>query len=247
MDIDFWLDRWNNNEIGFHQTTINPYLAYFYGEKGASPELRKKLKVFVPLCGKSKDMLWLSQAGYNVFAVECSDNAVKAFFEENALNYKHAEQGQDDKGLDNKGKHGLYISSDQKSTIEIFQGDFFALQQKDLDDVTDVFDRAALVALPPEMRKQYAEKMAELLKPGVRTLLVILTYDQTQMNGPPFSVSDENVKELYSDYFTIDKLCFKDIIEDEPRMQERGLNSLIETVYKLTRNDTAVAAVNKPL
>lgn len=233
MDIDFWLERWKNNETGFHQTTINPYLTYFYGEKGAPPELREKLKVFVPLCGKSKDMLWLSQAGYKVFAVECSDDAVKAFFEENALNYKHAvsdHQGQD--------LHGLYISSDQTSTIEIFQGDFFALHEKDLEDVTDVFDRAALVALPPEMRKQYVEKMAEILKPGTRTLLVTLTYDQTQMDGPPFSVSEDNVTELYSDYFKIDKLCFKDTINDEPRMQERGLTSLIETVYKLTRNDT---------
>ena len=229
MDIDFWLDRWNNNETGFHQTTINPYLSYFYGEKGASPERREKLKVFVPLCGKSKDMLWLSQAGYKVFAVECSDSAVKAFFEENALNYKHAE----------KDPHALYISSNQKSAIEIFQGDFFTLHKKDLEDVTDVFDRAALVALPPEMRKQYVKKMAEILKPGTRTLLVTLTYDQTQMEGPPFSVPEDNVTELYSDYFKVDKLCFKNTINDEPRMQERGLTSLIETVYKLTRNDTS--------
>ncbi len=229
MDIDFWLDRWNNNETGFHQTTINPYLSYFYGEKGAPPERREKLKVFVPLCGKSKDMLWLSQAGYKVFAVECSDSAVKAFFEENALNYKHAE----------KDQHALYISSDQKSAIEIFQGDFFTLHKKDLEDVTDVFDRAALVALPPEMRKQYVKKMAEILKSGTRTLLVTLTYDQTQMEGPPFSVPEDNVTELYSDYFKVDKLCFKNTINDEPRMQERGLTSLIETVYKLTRNDTS--------
>ena len=234
MDIDFWLERWKNNETGFHQTTINPYLTYFYGEKGAPPELREKLKVFVPLCGKSKDMLWLSQAGYKVFAVECSDSAVKAFFEENALNYKHAVS--DHKG---QNKHALYMSSDQKSAIEIFQGDFFTLHKKDLEDVTDVFDRAALVALPPEMRKQYVKKMAEILKPGTRTLLVTLTYDQTQMDGPPFSVSEDNVTELYSDYFKIDKLCFKDTINDEPRMQERGLTSLIETVYKLTRNDTS--------
>lgn len=241
MDIDFWLERWNNNEIGFHQTTINPYLSYFYGEKGAPSELREKLKVFVPLCGKSKDMLWLSQAGYKVFGVECSDNAVKAFFEDNALNYKSAvsdHQGQDEQ---TPHKHSLYITSDQKSAIEIFQGDFFSLHKNDLDDVTDVFDRAALVALPPEMRKQYVRKMAEILKPATRTLLVTLTYDQTQMDGPPFSVSEDNVTELYSDYFKIDKLCFKDTINDEPRMQERGLSSLVETVYKLTRNDVPVS------
>jgi thiopurine S-methyltransferase len=229
MEIDFWLQRWNNNETGFHQQHVNPYLAYFYGKKGPSAEQREKLKVFVPLCGKSKDMLWLSQNGFKVFAVECSERAVKAFFEDNALNYRYAE----------KDQHALYQASyqtgEQASVIEIFQGDFFALQQKDLDDVTDIFDRASLVALPLEMRKQYAEKMAELQKPGVRTLLVTLTYDQLEMNGPPFSVTEDNVNELYSKSFSIEKLCFKDVINDEPGLKNRGLTSLLETVYKLTR------------
>jgi len=73
MEIDFWLDRWNNNQTGFHQQQVNPYLIYFYGEKGPAVEQREKLKVFVPLCGKSKDMLWLAQNGYKVFGVECSE------------------------------------------------------------------------------------------------------------------------------------------------------------------------------
>lgn len=227
MEIDFWLERWNKNETGFHQAHINPYLAYFYGQKGPSPEQRQKLKVFVPLCGKSRDMLWLSQNGYKVFGVECSERAVKDFFEENALNYKHAE----------KDQHALYMTTDQASVVEIFQGDFFALQDKDLADVTDIFDRASLVALPDEMRRQYAEKMADLQRPGVRTLLVTLAYDQSEMVGPPFSVSEENVNELFSENFSIEKLCFKDIIDDEPRMKNRGLTSLVETVYKLTRTN----------
>jgi thiopurine S-methyltransferase len=227
MEIDFWLERWNNNETGFHQDQVNPYLSYFYGEKGPAPEQRKALRVFVPLCGKSKDMLWLSQNGYKVFGVECSERAVRDFFEENALNYKHAK----------KDQHALYMSTGHASLVEIFQGDFFALQGEDLADVTDIFDRAAFVALPAEMRKQYAEKMADILRPGVRTLLVTLTYDQSEMNGPPFSVSEENVKELFSQNFSIEKLCYKNIIDDEPRMKNRGLTSLVETVYKLTRTN----------
>jgi len=225
MEIDFWLERWNNDETGFHQDQVNPYLAYFYGEKGPSDEQRKALKVFVPLCGKSRDMLWLSQNGYRVFGVECSERAVKDFFEENSLNYKHAK----------KDQHALYMTTDQVSAVEIFQGDFFALQEKDLSDITDIFDRASLIALPAEMRKQYAEKMADIQRTGIRTLLVTLTYDQAEMNGPPFSVSEENIHELFANHFSIEKLCFKDIIDDEPRMKNRGLTSLVETVYKLTR------------
>lgn len=225
MEIDFWLARWNNNETGFHQQTINPYLTYFYGKKGPAVEQREKLKVFVPLCGKSKDMLWLSQNNYRVFGVECSDHAVRNFFEENALNYRHAE----------KDQHALYMSSDQAAAIEVFQGDFFALRQQDLEDITDVFDRASLIALPEQMREQYVNKMAELQNSGIRTLLVTLSYDQSKMNGPPFSVSEENVYDLYADNFSIEKLCIKDIINDEPRFKNRGLTSLIETVYKVVR------------
>lgn len=225
MDIDFWLERWNNNQTGFHQQQINPYLAYFYGEKGPAPAQREKLKVFVPLCGKSKDLLWLSQNGYKVFAVECSDRAVKDFFEENALNYKHAE----------KDQHGLYQSSDLSSIIEIYQGDFFELQKEHLDDITDIFDRASLVALPVEMRKAYVDKIAEIQKPKTRTLLVTLKYDESEMNGPPFSVSDEEVQDLYAENFSIEKLCYKDVINEETGLRNRGLSHLIETVFKLVR------------
>ena len=225
MEIDFWLERWNNDQIGFHQNKVNPYLMYFYGEKGPSLEQREKLNVFVPLCGKSKDMLWLSQNNYKVFGVECSDRAVKGFFEENALNYRYAE----------KDQHALYQSSDLPSIIEVFQGDFFELQPTGLDGVTDIFDRASLVALPVEMRQQYADKMAELQKPGVRTLLVTLTYDPSEMDGPPFSVSEEEVHALYADNFSIQKLLFKNVIEEEVGLKKRGLTSLVETVYKLVR------------
>ena len=204
---------------------MNPYLTYFYGVKGPAVEQRENLKVFVPLCGKSKDMLWLSQNGYNVFGVECSERAVKHFFEDNALNYRHAE----------KDAHALYQSDGLESPIEIFQGDFFELQPDDIADITDIYDRASLIALPTEMREQYAQKMAELQKSGMRTLLVTLTYDQSELNGPPFSVSEEDVLALYSENFSVQKLCFKDIIEEEPKMQQRGLTSLVESVYKMVR------------
>ena len=157
--------------------------------------------------------------------MECSDRAVKDFFEDNALNYKHAK----------KDQQGLYRSSDLSSSIEIFQGDFFDLQKGNLEDVTDIFDRASLVALPEDKRKLYVDKMAELQRPRVRTLLVTLTYDSSEMNGPPFSVTDEEVHDLYSENYSIKKLCFKDVINEETGLRNRGLSSLIETVFKLVR------------
>ncbi|HHJ36074.1 MAG TPA: thiopurine S-methyltransferase [Gammaproteobacteria bacterium] len=225
MDIDFWLERWNSGRTGFHQDHINPYAAYFYGEKGPPLERRKDLKVFVPLCGKSKDLLWLAQNGYQVFGVECSDRAVKSFFEENALSYKHAE----------KGEYGLYQNDEQVALIEILQGDFFGLEPETLDDVTDIFDRASLVALPPGMRQDYVNKIDALQKPGTRTLLVTLNFDPAEMDGPPFSVTDEEVLDLYSENFTIDKLLSKNVIDEETGLKNRGLTALTESVFKLVK------------
>ncbi len=225
MDTQFWNDRWKQNKIGFHQTNVNPYLAYFYGDKGADVSKRQALKVFVPLCGKSLDLLWLAQNGYAVFGVECSAKAVVNFFTENGLNYQSV----------SRDKHAFYQHSEQAASIEIYQGDFFDLQSADLTGITDIFDRAALIALPDSMRGQYVDKMVQLQQSGTRTLLVTLSYNQPEMNGPPFSVDEQEVYALYEKDFSIEKLLQKNILEQEQHFKARGLTALTETVYKLKR------------
>lgn len=227
MQQDFWIQRWENGETGFHQDQLNPYLGYFYGEKGPALDKRQMLKVFVPLCGKSLDMLWLAQNGYEVLGNECSEIAVKAFFEEHQLEYR-AEQGE---------TFTRYIAeqAEGRRRIEILLGDFFDLTKAELEGVTDIYDRASMIALPEDMRRAYADKMYQLQNQGMRSLLITLTYSQKDMNGPPFSVSEEEVAEFYAENFKIDKLLGKDIIDDEPSFQKRGLKSLYETAYKLTR------------
>jgi len=221
MDIAFWLERWSRGEAGFHQQHVNPYLGYYYGELGPTAEKRSELRVFVPLCGKSKDLWWLQQNGYDSVGVECSELAVQQFFAEQQLNFSKRQMNQ----------HVSYKSD----RLEILMGDFFTLQADDIGKITDIFDRASLIALPVELRGEYVNKITDLQKTGTRTLLVTLTYPQNEMDGPPFSVSEEEVIELYSDNFRIEKLAAKDILEDEPRFKRRGLTTLTETAYKLTR------------
>lgn len=228
MEQSFWHDRWEKGETGFHQAAPNPYLAYFYGEKGPPPERRASLKIFVPLCGKSLDMQWLSENGFSVLGVECSPVAVKDFVRNHGVSISETDNG----------RHVKYTINEEvadSASIDIIQGDFFSMNNEDTNDVTDVFDRASLIALPEAMRKDYAKKMGQLLKPGVRMLLVTMTYPQHEMDGPPFSVNEEEVYDLYSGSFNIEKLLMKNILSNEKRFQERGLTSLVETAYKLTR------------
>ena len=221
MDTAFWLERWSMGETGFHQQHVNPYLGYYYGELGPPVEKRSELRVFVPLCGKSMDLWWLQQNGYDSVGVECSELAVQQFFAEQQLEYSKRQMNQ----------HVSYTSD----RLDILLGDFFTLQADDIGNISDIFDRASLIALPIEMRGEYVNKITDLQKTGTRTLLITLTYPQHEMDGPPFSVSEEEVNELYSDNFRIEKLAAKDILEDEPRFKQRGLTKLTETAYKLTR------------
>ena len=221
MDIDFWLERWSRGEIRFHQQQVNPYLGYYYGELGPPPGQRSALRVFVPLCGKSMDLLWLLENGYETVGVECSELAVEKFFNERQLAF-------------NKTRLEEHVSY-KTGKLEILLGDFFTLKAEDISRFTDIYDRASLIALPAEMRRQYVTKITQLQAPGTRTLLIALAYPPSEMEGPPFSVNDEEISQLYADNFRIEKLAAKNVIEDEPRFRERGLTSLTETAYKLTR------------
>lgn len=218
MDIQFWHDRWHNNQIGFHQREINRHLRQFWPDLG----LAAGSTVFVPLCGKSGDMRWLRACGYRVIGVELSPIAVEAFFAENQLTCSVRQAGP------------FRIS--EGDGIQIYCGDFFALQPRHLASAAAVFDRAALIALPPAMRADYAGRMRKLLAPGTPGLLVAFDYPQHEMQGPPFSVGEAEVRALYGSGHAVTRLRRADILAEEPHFRDRGLTRLHEMVYRLRYN-----------
>ncbi len=217
MDPDFWHARWRDNEIGFHQDDINPHLQRYWSQLGATAGAR----VLVPLCGKSRDMLWLAGEGFRVLGVEVSPIAVAAFFADNGLRPTSTEDTR-------------FIRR-QADEITLIEGDFFALARADVAPLDAVYDRASLIALPPEMRQKYAKQMAALLPSGVPVLLITLDYPQSQMDGPPFSVGAAEVERLFGRTFTIETLASIDILPENPRFQSRGLSHLLEQAYRLVR------------
>lgn len=216
MDTDFWLTRWQNNEIGFHKTEPNRYLRRFV-DRLASPEQ----PIFLPLCGKSVDLAWLAQRGARSIGVEVCELACRAFFEESNQTAKVTQEG----------NFRVYHSSE----TTIYCGDFFDLPPSVVTNASGVFDRGALVALPSKMRQHYAQHMSALLARGVRMLLVAIEYKQSEMNGPPFAVMETEVRELYSEHFDIELLLTDDVLADNPHIQQRGVQSFVEKVYLLER------------
>ncbi len=212
MKHEFWHERWEQDQIGFHQQEINGYLTRHWAELG----LPDGAPVFVPLCGKSLDMLWLREQGHPVFGIELSRKALEAFFHENDIEPSV-----------NETERFSEFSSEQ---LTLFAGDYFQLSREDLGQIHAVFDRASLIALPPAMRADYVNKMGELLTPGAHILLITMQYEEGTLEGPPFSVAEEEVTALYSEQFTIENQGSWDATGP------RGI-PVQETVFLMTRRD----------
>ncbi|ALG66788.1 thiopurine S-methyltransferase [Beggiatoa leptomitoformis] len=217
MNAEFWHKRWERNQIGFHQTEINTHLQTYW----QALNLPKGASVFVPLCGKSLDMLWLLEQGYRVLGIELSKVAVRDFFTENNLTptvttYKTFNRWAMDE-------------------IEILCGDFFHLTPTELQTCTAIYDRASLVALPPEMRNDYAQQLATLFPTNTQILLVTFEYSQAEMQGPPFAVHADEVTQLYQQHFTIEQVAHTDILNENPRFQKLGVTQMQESVYLLRK------------
>ncbi|NNJ76582.1 MAG: thiopurine S-methyltransferase [Anderseniella sp.] len=192
MDTDYWHRKWQADDIGFHQVDGNPLLHAYFKELS----LPVGSRVFVPLCGKTRDIAWLLSQGYRIAAVELSELAVQQLFAE--LGLEPLIVTKDDM------KH--YSAPD----LDIFVGDIFQLTGKMLGPVDAVFDRAALVALPEGMRVRYAGHVSDVTCQALQ-LLVTFEYDQTQMAGPPFSISDKEIWRHYENSYRISALASVDV------------------------------------
>lgn len=217
MQNEDWLNRWQKNQIGFHDTEVNGHLTRYISGFGLNPGD----SLFLPLCGKSADIAWLAQQGFQVTGVELSEIAIQAFFTEQGLQFQQFEL-----------KDFVMRTSDN---ICLLEGNFFDLQPENLVNCALVYDRAALIALDQSNRQRYVDWMLSIIGENADMLLITLDYDQSEMNGPPFSVPQSEVELHFRQAFHIEILEQTEIVDESPRWRDKGLSSLIETVYQLRR------------
>ena len=184
MQHDFWHDKWQTNNIGFHQDQPHPLLTQHL----QSLSLSSSARIFVPLCGKSLDLAWLIKQGYHVVGIDLSPIAIQALIIDLGLSFKEMQSGE--------------LTHYQHPQIELFVGDFFQLTAQQLGDIDAVYDRAALIALPPQMRSQYTQHLLDITKQAPQ-LLISLEYDQNLLQGPPFSVPEHELTEHYAMHYQI--------------------------------------------
>jgi len=212
MRINFWIETWGEGNIGFHRTDIHPALQNYW------PELGTGASVLVPLCGKSRDLLWLEERGLDVIGVEFVESAVLDFFRENNLELEETVQY----------GHKCYRACDRN--IRIFVADFNQFADDYNGPALDsLYDRAALVALPGDMRADYVAACRKLLTTSPQGLLVTLEYDQAAMEGPPFSMEPAEVQRLWKDQLSLVEQV--DMLSSMPRAVASGVQSLDEYIW----------------
>ncbi len=215
MEHSFWHQAWAKPQRGFHLDAVNPLLQRYL------PRLAPGAGVLVPLCGKSLDLAWLADKGYQVDGIELSEVAAREFWEERGVTPTTEQQGA--------------FACSRHHNLRFWQGDLFDLSPSQLPAINLIYDRAALVAWPEEMRARYVNKLTDLAPLGSQWLLICLDYPQREMQGPPFSITPRILKELVEPYWQPVLLGTEDILPNEPHFQGRGLSYLLETVWLLTR------------
>ena len=227
MHHSFWHKRWQEQRIGFHLDKVNPYLSKYWRRLGVAEQSR----VFVPLCGKTHDLRFFHQQGLRVLGNELSTLAVQDFYTEQQLNASKKVISAE-KNTSEQSKLTLWESPE----VDILCGDFFALKKEHLSDISAVYDRAALVALPAEMREKYVKKLLAVLPEKVSMLLLTLDYDENEKQGPPFSVTQEEVYRLYGEHFEIELLEVADISAHSRSPRSQNMSYFNERVFLLTRS-----------
>ncbi len=211
MEADFWHQRWEAGHIAFHEREVNPLLVAHFAQLG----LHNGSRVFLPLCGKTHDIAWLLSQGSRVVGAELSQLAIDALFVDLDL-------VPDVVQLDGF----LHYRAPQ---LDIFVGDIFKLTHAILAQVDAVYDRAALVALPLEMRTRYAAHLRAITHTAPQ-LLIALEYDQSVIDGPPFSVDVAEVLAQYAEFYQITVLAESEVVGGL-----KGKVDCIERVSLLTK------------
>lgn len=192
MAGNFWHNKWARNEIAFHRSTVNPHLV----NNIETLSLAKGSLIFLPLCGKTLDIAWLLSIGYRIAGVELVEAAIEQLFAELGMQPR----------ISIVGNIKVYSAKN----IDIFVGDIFELSKEMLGSVDAIYDRAALVALPEEIRSQYASHLMKITQQSPQ-LLIAYHYDQSIVQGPPFSISNEEVELHYKSNYDLSLLVSIDV------------------------------------
>ncbi|CAD7958038.1 unnamed protein product, partial [Amoebophrya sp. A25] len=221
--VQYWNDRWITGQTGWHR--LEPK-SHFLDVIAKAEENTKTpgggLRVLLPLCGASPDIVWFAKQPWvtQVVGIEFAPDAISIFVEHNKgivateTKVKFTKKDVDDK------------KNDVETSNEVVKYNFNKAESKDEDpfhkisiyiaDALDapyyltpatmpfdlVFDNAALVAIPVNLRVPYIGAMKKCLKPDARYYLSTITYPPGSKQPPPHSIDGAGEGELEKLFFS---------------------------------------------
>ncbi|GAB1298142.1 Thiopurine S-methyltransferase [Apodemus speciosus] len=183
----------------------------------------------------------------HVVGVEISEIAIREFFAEQNLSYT------EEPLTEIAGAKIFKVCIDYvlQGTFPYTAAAFLIFPDDDDDDDDDnssneanigkfdrIWDRGALVAVNPgdrdrsQFTPRYAELILSLLRKEFQYLVAILSYDPTKHAGPPFYVSDAELKRLFGTNCVMQ--CLEEVDAFEERHKTWGIESIFEKLYLLT-------------
>ena len=207
MESEDWLDRWENGRTGWHEVDGNAGLKSHWNIDIGS--------VLVPLCGKSPDLLWLASRGHDVVGIELAEKAIREFFTEQDLNYFKVDG------------EAMPTFRAESLPLTIVCGDYFEFSGGPFDAL---YDRGSIVAIDPAIRSDYVRQTKALLKPHASLLVITLEYDQDVVNGPPFSLLADELRDYWQDLERVE--VTDDINNCPPKFRAAGLTDIAEVVWR---------------
>lgn len=242
-----WFDRWNSNQLGWHLKSVNPALLKYLPDVLGRLKKDVNISVFVPLCGKTLDMVYLATTlSAKVVGVEGVPKAIDEFIIENpSLQIIKPTLGE----RNEPPKFSRYLGTN----IELLTGDFFKLLPEDVSSIAStaaqgepqlfdlVWDRGSMVAIEPKLRDTYVKVLSRLVRPG--GIILLSAFDrrsgteEAKKGGPPFSLNETQIRELYEKELWVESVTFlgeKDDMEEEDwkkRWTEAGLTEMLEVYF----------------
>ncbi|MDZ7681321.1 MAG: hypothetical protein U5J63_06285 [Fodinibius sp.] len=217
MEISYWQSRWHKDNTGWQMDEVYPLLPTLWNRRS----LKSQARVLVPLCGNSPDLHWLAEQGHTVIGIDVSGKALRRTMRDHPAKFTE------------ETSYGFTVYRSQQ--MELWEGDFLKLPARTITTPDVIYDKAAIVALPPEMRTTFAQKVMELSNPNTQLLVQTFEYEQHEMSGPPFSVGRNEIEQYYGDRFSITPVHEQSRLQDMAKFRQRGLSSyFIEKVYHLS-------------
>lgn len=217
MEISYWQSRWRKGKTGWHMDTVYPPLPTFWDDVN----IESGSRILVPLCGKSLDLGWFVDHGHTVTGIDVSAKAIHHIMQQ------HPESFTKD------SSHGFTVY--RSESLVLWQGDYSKLPTDEIPTQDLIYDKASIIALPPEKRLDHANKHIELCSTHTQILLQTFEYEQSEMHGPPFAVHEEELKKLFGNRFKLTCIHEQSKMEELQRFKQRGLSSyLTEKVFHLT-------------